>query len=71
MKCYEVKKYTIEETTKVQREKIANDALSISMLDAKKPTEETMSLVESYIDGEKEISEILKATVNRYKLVKD
>ena len=68
MKCYEVKKYSIRETTKVQREKIANDALSISMLDAKKPTDETMKLVRNYIDGEQEISEILKTTINRYKL---
>lgn len=67
MKCYEVKKYTIAETTKVQREKIANDALSISMLDAKKPTDETMKLVRNYIDGEKEISDILKATIKRYR----
>ena len=55
MKCYETKKYNIAETTKVQREKIANDALSISMLDAKKPTDETMNLVRSYVNGEKEI----------------
>lgn len=68
MEYYEVKKYTIAETTKVQREKIANDALSISMLDAKKPTDETMNLVRNYIDGEQEISEILKATINKYKL---
>lgn len=67
MKCHEFKKYTIEQTTKVQREKIANDALSISMLDAKKPTDETMKLVKDYIDGKKEISEILKTTISRYK----
>ena len=67
MKCYETKKYNIAETTKVQREKIANDALSISMLDAKKPTDETMNLVRSYVNGEKEISDILKATINKYK----
>ena len=67
MKCDEAKKYTIAETTKVQREKIANDALSISMLDAKKPTDETMELVKNYIDGKEEISDILKVTINRYK----
>lgn len=67
MKCYEMKKYSIAETTKVEREKIANDALSISMLDAKKPSTKTMELVKSYIDGEAEISDILKSTIKRYK----
>lgn len=67
MKCYETKKYSIAETTKVEREKIANDALSISMLDAKKPSDETMELVKSYIDGKEEISDILKSTIKRYK----
>ena len=67
MKCYETKKYSIAETTKVEREKIANDALSISMLDAKKPTDETLELVKGYIDGKEEIADILQATINRYK----
>lgn len=67
MSTYTTKKYTITETTKVQRERITRDALSISMLDAKKPTDETMDLVKKYIDGEKEISDILKLTINKYK----
>lgn len=62
------KKYTIKETTKVIREKIVNDALAISTLDASEPTKETMDLVQEYIDGQKEISEILKATIKRYKI---
>ena len=61
------KKYTIKETTKVIREKIVNDALAISTLDASEPTKETMDLVQEYIDGQKEISEILEATIKRYK----
>ncbi len=40
------------------------------MLGAKKPTDETMKLVKSYIDGEKEIYDILKTTINRYKSTK-
>ena len=62
------KKYTIKETTKVIREKIVNDALAISTLDASKPTKETLDLVQEYIDGQKEISEILEATIKRYKI---
>ena len=62
------KKYTIKDTTKVIREKIVNDALAISTLDASEPTKETMDLVQEYIDGQKEISEILEATIKRYKI---
>ena len=62
------KKYTIKETTKVIREKIVNDALAISTLDASEPTKETLDLVQEYIDGQKEISEILEATIKRYKI---
>ena len=65
MNHYETKKYSIAETTKVEREKIANDALSISMLDAKQPSDETMELIKSYIDGKEEISDILKTTINK------
>lgn len=62
------KKYSIKDTTKVIREKIVNDALAISALDASEPTQETMNLVQEYIDGKKEISEILEDTINRYKV---
>ena len=40
------KKYSIKDTTKVIREKIVNDALAISTLDASEPTQETMNLVQ-------------------------
>ena len=62
------KKYSIKDTTKFIREKIVNDALAISTLDASEPTQETMNLVQEYIDGKKEISEILEDTINRYKV---
>lgn len=61
------KKYSIKETTKVGREKIVNDALAIATLDADAPTERTMNLVQEYIDGKKEISEILKETITYYR----
>lgn len=61
------KKYSIKDTTKVGREKIANDALAISILDASHPTKDTMDLVQEYIDGKKEISEILADTIRKYK----
>ncbi len=61
------RKYLVSETTRVEREKIANDALGISTLDAAEPTEETKKLVNEYILGNMEISDILEATINRYK----
>jgi len=60
------REYSIDKTTKVQREKIANEALGLSLLDAPMPTEETMTLVQEYIDGRMEISEILSRTIARY-----
>ena len=62
------KKYSVSETTRVEREKIANDALAISVLDAPEPSESTMELVEEYVKGNMEISEVLKKTIARYKV---
>jgi len=60
------KKYSIKNTTKVQREKIANEALGISTLDAAEPSEETMALMDEYIDGKMELEEVLEKTIQRY-----
>ena len=43
------KSYSIKNTTKVLREKIANDALAISTLDAAMPTEETMEIGRAHV----------------------
>lgn len=51
----EKKKYSIKETTKVEREKIVQDAYAIAVSSGAPPTEEVMQLVEEYIDGKKEI----------------
>lgn len=63
------KKYSIAETTKVEREKIVNDAMALSTLDAAEPTKQTKALINQYIMGKMEISEILKKTIERYKVV--
>lgn len=62
-------RFSIAETTKVEREKIVNDALALSTLDAAEPTEQTKRLINQYIMGKMEISEILKRTISRYKVV--
>ena len=61
------KKYSIKETTKVEREKIVQDAYAIAVSTGKPPTEETMQLVKEYVDGKKEISGILEETIRKYR----
>ena len=63
----EKKKYSIKETTKVEREKIVQDAYAIAVSTGKPPTEETMQLVKEYVDGKKEISGILEETIRKYR----
>ncbi|MDR1564030.1 MAG: hypothetical protein LBS74_03645 [Oscillospiraceae bacterium] len=60
------KEYSIDRTTKVQREKIVREALGLSTLDAPEPSTETMQLVQEYVDGKTEISDILSQTIVRY-----
>lgn len=62
----EKKKYSIKETTKVEREKIVQDAYAIAISTGELPTEEMMQLVQEYVDGKKEISEILEETIRKY-----
>ena len=62
----EKKKYSIKETTKVEREKIVQDACAIAVSTGEPPTEEMMQLVQEYVDGKKEISEILEETIQKY-----
>lgn len=44
-----------------------NIALSYSILDAAEPTNETMKLVDQYVDGKIEISDALEKTIERYR----
>ena len=62
----EKKKYSIKETTKVAREKIVQDAYAIAVSTGAPPTEEMMQLVQEYVNGKKEIPEILKETIRKY-----
>ena len=62
------KKYSVSETTRVQREKIANDALAISILDAPEPSKDTLDLVDEYIKGKMEIGDVLKKTIEQYRM---
>ena len=62
------KDYSVQGTTKLQREKYVSDAIALSTLDAPPPSEETMALMREYVDGKREIDEVLKLTIERYKV---
>ena len=59
-------KYKIAETTREQRQKYANKA-ELSRLGGGEPSAYARELVQKYIDGEMEVSEVQKAVINRYK----
>lgn len=61
------KDYSVQGTTKLQREKYAADALALSTLDAPEPSKETMDLMREHINGKREISEVVKLTLDRYR----
>lgn len=60
-------KYSIKNTKKIEREKFRDTALTYSALDAAMPSEDTMKLVEEYVDGNIEIVEILKIVIEKYR----
>lgn len=59
--------YSIQNTTRKQREELVKSALAISLSGAEEPTSKTMKLVRQYIDGEKELEEVQKEIVNQYR----
>jgi len=65
------KNYTIKDTTKVQREKYANDALSIAILDAPMPSEFAQECMREYVDGKRELSDAKQVVLKRYKAAKN
>lgn len=64
-------KYKIDETTKDERMKLVYKALGISMSDAEKPSEETMQIINQYIDGVKELEDVQKEIIEMHKKKED
>lgn len=60
-------KYSVKNTTKIEREKLRNIALSYSTLDAAEPSDDTMKLVEEYVAGNMEISDALATVSEKYR----
>lgn len=59
--------YSIKNTTKEERIKLVKKALGISLSGARIPTDDTLQAVKDYIDGKKELEEIQKEIVERYR----
>lgn len=60
-------KYSVKNTTKIEREKCRNVALSYSTLNAVKPSEDAMKLVEEYVAGNTEIANALETIIKKYR----
>ena len=59
--------YLIKDTTEEERREIVNKALAISLSGTNAPSKEVLELAKEYIDGKKELSEIQKIVLEKYK----
>ncbi len=62
-----VKDYSVQGTTKLQREKYAADALALSILGAPEPSDFAKKLMREYIDGKCELSSVRERIIEYYK----
>lgn len=60
------KEYFVPTTTREEREKIVNDALALSTLDAPEPTRHTKQLADQFIEGNISEEDMLRAAIERY-----
>jgi hypothetical protein len=65
------KNYTVKETTKVQREKYANEAMSIAILDALEPSKFAQDCMREYIDGKCELDDAHRKVLSHYRVSED
>lgn len=59
--------YLIKDTSKEERKKLAKNAFGISIASNERPSNETVTLVKEYINGNMELEEVQKQIINRYK----
>ena len=59
--------YLIKDTTEEERRLIVNKALGISLSGANTPSKEVLKLAKEYIEGKKELAEIQKIVLQKYK----
>jgi len=60
-------KYSVKNTTAHQREKIKMSEMAYSMIDSQAPSKETVALVDEYVAGKMEISDVLEKTIGKYR----
>jgi len=59
--------YLIKDTTPEERQLLVEKALAISLSGANAPSKDVLDLVYEYIDGRKELEEIQKEVIAKYK----
>ncbi|MBR3210756.1 MAG: antitoxin VbhA family protein [Bacilli bacterium] len=59
--------YLIQDTTKEEREALVKKAFLISMSGEYHPSQEALELANDYIEGKRELEEIRKIIVEKYK----
>ncbi|MDR1061778.1 MAG: hypothetical protein LBL83_11355 [Clostridiales bacterium] len=62
------KNYAVKDTTKVQREKYANEAMSIAILAAPEPSKFAQDCMREYIDGRRELSDVRQQIISHYRV---
>lgn len=62
------KEYYIPTTTREEREKMVNDALALSTLDAPEPTKFTRQLAEEFVEGNISEEDMLKNAIEKYQV---
>jgi len=60
------KEYFVPTTTREEREKMVNNALALSTLDAPEPTRHTKQLAEQFIEGNISEEDMLRVAIERY-----
>lgn len=60
------KEYFIPTTTREEREKMVNNALALSTLDAPEPTRHTKQLADQFIEGNLSEEDMLRVAIERY-----
>lgn len=59
-------KYSVKNTTKIERERLKRSALGYAALGGSKPSKDVMKRVDTYVDGKFELSEILADVLGKY-----
>lgn len=62
------KEYCVPTTTREEREKMVNNALALSTLDAPEPTRFTKQLAEQFVEGNMSEEDMLQTIIEKYQM---